>query len=37
VTAKKDDDPAAVHAAIDNVTGSRSISSGGGLIQTTFC
>jgi hypothetical protein len=35
VTVRKDDAPAAVQAAIDNVAGSSSISAGGGLIQTT--
>jgi hypothetical protein len=35
VTARKDDAPAAVQAAIDNVAGSSSISACGGLIHTT--
>jgi hypothetical protein len=35
VTARKDDAPAAVQAAIVNVAGLRSSSVGGGLIQTT--
>jgi hypothetical protein len=35
VTARKDDAPAAVQAAIVNVAGLNSSSAGGGLIQTT--
>lgn len=35
VTARKDDAPAAVQAAIANVAGVRPFSGGGGLIQTT--
>jgi len=35
VTARKDDAPAAVQAAIVNVVGLNSSSAGGGLIQTT--
>jgi hypothetical protein len=35
VTARKDDPPAAVQAAIVNVAGVDSISVDGGLIQTT--
>ena len=35
VTARKDDAPAAVQAAIANVVGLGSASGGGGLIQTT--
>jgi hypothetical protein len=35
VTARKDDAPAAVQAAIVKVAGSSSISGGGGLIHTT--
>jgi len=35
VTAKKDDAPAAVQAAIVNVAGLNLSSAGGGLIQTT--
>lgn len=35
ITARKDDAPAAVQAAIANVAGFGSCSGGGGLIQTT--
>jgi hypothetical protein len=35
VAAKKDDAPAAVQAAMANVTDTDSFSGGGGLIQTT--
>jgi hypothetical protein len=35
VTARKDDSPAAVQAAIVNVAGAGPISADGGLIQTT--
>jgi hypothetical protein len=35
VTARKDDAPAADHAAITNLAGLVSFSGGGGLIQTT--
>ncbi len=35
VTARKDDAPAVVQAAIVNLAGVESIAAGGGLIQTT--
>jgi hypothetical protein len=35
VTLRKDDSPAAVQVAIDNVSGSSSISAGGGLFHTS--
>ena len=36
MTARKDNDPAAVHAAIANVAGLGSNSGGGGMIQPTY-